>query len=421
MKHKNIIISSILIVVSFFWGTSYLNAQTPVVTESTYSVFLFDSNGAPVMNGLIPKSVTAKMNTLTYPEGKTLNIYQKIGPDGTGMVNSSGKPVPLMSEKKGVPAAYTKTTVDETGAIQQKGLSESQTNKFQSDQFRNEKVAQEALRRLTGGSESDPQALADKARQELEGKKKCPLAAAGQSELLGNMWGEKEVAKPKEFDPRPLREEPGCDLLIPATCAQDIDGLIATKRVSPENWQFFQKNLGVTDENSYGKLSDGGKQQVAPKSSNQKIAADSSGGRFTAQQVITPDKKGHTDALAHPMRAYTPPGSSMQMLPRDSYVAGQKTQSANGTPNDTDITDDCKFVPASDSANPATGGGGNIFNNMFKGLFNKSQTPAVPSTPTSFMPNMVNALTSAMPRLLIDSLAPAISNQMKSLFSMGIS
>jgi hypothetical protein len=275
------------------------------------------------------------------------------------------------------------------------------------------KKAQEALDKMMGSKPQTP----EEALKELEGKKKCPLATAGQSELLGDMWGEKDVAADKSWDPRPLVGEPGCEepIINPELCAQDIDGIPAHKRVSKENWQFFKpQNLGVTDEKSYAKLSEGGKQQVAPKGSNQKIAADSSGGRFTAQQVITPDKNGHMQALAHPLRAYTPPGSSMQMLPRDSYVAGQKTKSANGPDNDTDVTDDCKFVPASDSTNPASGPKGNLFNNMFKGFLNP-QKPAASGASTGFLKEVQSALNSSIPQAM-NGMASFIGERVQQLY-----
>jgi len=199
----------------------------------------------------------------------------------------------------------------------------------------------------------------------------CPVGTPGQS-LLNfdgqdndsehSMWGQDKVAK--YTDKRPLLGQPGCDPLIPSTCAHDINGqsgetvaTIAKWRTSELNWWYFEKKLGVTRDEDYNALNGRGKAEIAPEGSNQQIAAKEF--KVSSKQVATADRNGHEvyrnsyPGTMERRAGYVPPGSEKRMAPKN-YQAGQLTNSADmGNPqgtgenpifNDTKVTEDCRFV-----------------------------------------------------------------------------
>lgn len=409
IKIKLIISSLILFFTITILSSFTVFAQQAGVTTEPYTFFTLNSSKFPV-------PVTTNKYIQSLPDGTSKTFYQR--------VDDAGKP--LFSQKTNKPVLfreYSKTTIGEDGKI----LQEATGNYLESDQFKDgiirkqiDKQVGDKLKDLFGKEpDSGNPPTADQARQELENKNKCPVGSAGQSEVLGDMWGEKGVAKPESDDPRPLNAAKEGQPNITKEYAEDIDGNIAGKRVSPENWKFYNKHYGVTDEKSFNKLTSKG--QADPKiavngKSNQKHTADTIGGGFSPNQVQTPDRQGHMDVLNGTYRnnAYIPPGSSMPMQPRSSYVAGQKTQSAkaSGGVNDTDVSDDCKFSPANPDVNPATGSGGSIFdglNNSLKNLFGSPKAPSPNASSFNLSPsNLLSPLTASIPKTLPSLVSGAV-------------
>lgn len=224
----------------------------------------------------------------------------------------------------------------------------------------------------------------DKSKEKIDKGVNCGLVTPGQSKVNGDMWGQKNVAQPKEVDPRPLLNEPGCEITTPSSCAQDIDGMIsagvstiATSRVSTLNWWYFKENpnkkpLGVTSDADFALLTETGKKPY-PVGVTPELVKDSKAEPASNQTILTKKMKEakiyvpesqyeHGQyAVNYPetmtknpqsRNGYTPDGSEMRMTPgvhtsRLDYSADKPSATPTDKSNpDTKVTDECIFKKA---------------------------------------------------------------------------